>query len=85
MSQEKVNQKKYDKTHRKSILRKKKLEEALSLVVVFVIGVAIVGWIGFSIYTKVQSAKEDTHTHEYVEVNTSALQDYMSTVDTEEE
>ena len=52
MSQEKVDKKRYERDHRRSIIRKKKIEEALSIVCVSVIGLAIVGWIGFSIYTK---------------------------------
>ena len=80
MSQEKVDQKKYDKTHRRSLLRKKRLEEFLSIACVSIIGLAIIGWIGFSVYTKIQSADAENATVEYAEIDNSALQDYLATL-----
>ncbi|MCR5581658.1 MAG: hypothetical protein K6F66_08750 [Pseudobutyrivibrio sp.] len=80
MSQQKVDQKKYDKTHRKSIVRKKKFEEFLSIACVSVIAVAIVAWIGFSVYTKWQAAEEANATYEYFDISTNAIQDYLSTL-----
>ncbi|MBE5912297.1 hypothetical protein [Pseudobutyrivibrio sp.] len=82
MSQEKVDKKKYEKTHRRSLLRKKKLEEFFSIACVSIIGLAIVGWIGFSIYTKVQESQAElaASTIEYHEINASAIQDYVSTL-----
>ena len=53
MSQQKVDQKKLDKKNRRSTLRKKKIEEVLSLALVSVIAIAIVAWVGYSIYSKV--------------------------------
>ena len=58
MSQEKVNQKKHLKENRKSIVRKKKIEEFVSLAIVAVIGIAIVVWVGFSVYDKFQKSAE---------------------------
>ena len=81
MSQEKVDQKKYDKAHRRSILRKKKIEEALSLVCVGVIAVAIVVWIGFSVYNKVESTAAENITYEYYDITTTAIQDYLSSLE----
>ncbi len=77
MSQQKVDQKKYDKAHRQSIVRKKKIEEVISIAIVSVIGLAIVAWVGFSIYTKVQQSAEENAVYEYHDVDTSALQDYL--------
>ena len=81
MSQEKVDQKKYNKQHRKSLVRKKKFEEALSVICVSVIAVAIVAWIGFSIYNKAESAAAENITYEYYDITTTAIQDYLSTLD----
>ncbi len=80
MSQQKVDQKKLDKKNRKSILRKKKIEEFLSIAVVSIVGVAIVAWVGYSIYTKVQTAAEQNVSYEYFDINSSAIQDYLSSL-----
>lgn len=80
MSQQKVDQKKHDKANRKSILRKKKIEEIASLVCVTVIAIAIVGWIGYSIYNKAEQTKEANATYEYNEITTTAIQDYLNTL-----
>ena len=78
MSQQKVDQKKLDKKNRRSILRKKKAEEIASIAVASIIGLAIVGWVGFSIYTKVQDASEANAPVVYNEIDTSAIQYYLS-------
>ena len=80
MSQQKVDQKKYEKTHRRSLLRKKKLEEFLSIACVSVIAIAIVAWIGFSVFTKVEENAEANATTEYFEIDSSGIQDYLSSL-----
>lgn len=80
MSQEKVDKKKFEKTHRKSLLRKKKLEEFLSIACVCVIAVGIVAWIGFSVYTKVEDSKEANTTSQFYEIDSSALQEYLGSL-----
>ena len=82
MSQEKVDQKKYDRTHRKSLVRKKKIEEFLSITCVAVITIAIVAWVGFSIYTKVEANNEENAETSvvYNEIDNSAIQNYLSTL-----
>ena len=81
MSQEKVDQKKYDRVHRKSLVKKKKIEEAMSLVCLAAISLFIVGWIGFSVYTKAKTAAAENMTYEYYDIDTSALQDYVSALE----
>ncbi len=81
MSQQKVDQKKLDKKNRRSTLKKKKIEEVLSLVVVAIIGLAIIVWVGFSVYTKVQQSAAENATYEYYDIDTAAIQDYLSTLD----
>ena len=78
MSQQKVDQKKLDKKNRRSTLRKKKIEEVVSLVVVSIIAIAIVAWVGYSVYSKVQSAAVENATYEYFDIDTAAIQDYLS-------
>ncbi|MBE5902997.1 MAG: hypothetical protein E7275_01810 [Pseudobutyrivibrio sp.] len=80
MSQEKVDKKKFEKTHRRSLLRKKKLEEFLSIACVCVIAVGIVAWIGFSVYTKVENSKEANTTSQFYEIDSSALQEYLGSL-----
>lgn len=80
MSQEKVDKKKFEKTHRRSLLRKKKLEEFLSIACVCVIAVGIVTWIGFSVYTKVEDSKEANATSQFYEIDSSALQEYLGSL-----
>ncbi|MCR5195823.1 MAG: hypothetical protein K6D38_05860 [Pseudobutyrivibrio sp.] len=82
MSQEKVDQKKYDKTHRRALVRKKKIEEFLSLACVLVITVAVFGWVGYSIYSKASKDDEANKTYEYHDIDTSAITDYISSLDT---
>ena len=78
MSQQKVDQKKLNKKNRRATLRKKKIEEVLSIAVVSIIGIAIVAWVAFSIYTKVQTSAEENATYDYFTIDTSAIQDYLS-------
>ena len=80
MSQEKVDKKKFEKTHRRSLLRKKKLEEFLSIACVCVIAVGIVAWIGFSVFTKVEDSKEANATSQFYEIDSSALQEYLGSL-----
>ena len=80
MSQENVDKKKFEKTHRRSLLRKKKLEEFLSIACVCVIAVGIVAWIGFSVYTKVEASKEANTTSQFYEIDSSALQEYLGSL-----
>lgn len=80
MSQEKVDKKKFEKTHRRSLLRKKKLEEFLSIACVCVIAVGIVAWIGFSVFTKVEESKEANTTSQFYEIDSSALQEYLGSL-----
>ena len=80
MSQQKVDQKKLDKKNRRSILRKKKIEEIISITVVSIIGIAIIAWVGYSVYSKVQSSAAENASYEYFDVDTAALQDYLADI-----
>ena len=80
MSQQKVDQKKLDKKNRRATLRKKKIEEILSLTIVSIIAIAIVAWVGYSVYSKVQSSAAENTSYEYYDIDTAAIQDYLSTL-----
>ena len=80
MSQQKVDQKKLDKKNRKSILRKKKIEEFLSIAVASIFAIAVVVWIGYSVYNKAQTNAEANATYEYFDIDTAAIQDYLSSL-----
>lgn len=80
MSQEKVDKKKFEKTHRRSLLRKKKLEEFLSIACVCVIAVGIVAWIGFSVYSKVEESEAANATSQFYEIDTTSLQEYLGSL-----
>ena len=60
--------------------KKKKIEEIASLVCVSIIAIAIVGWIGFSVYKKAEQVKLANATYEYNEITTTAIQDYLGTL-----
>ncbi len=78
MSQEKVNKYKEEKANRKAILKREKRNRMIGRIVGSVIGLALVGWIGFSIYDKVATGMETAQT----EVKLEALTNYLTGLDT---
>ena len=50
MSQEKVDRYKKEKANRKQIMRKEKMANLLRKCVVGIVGLILVGWIGYSAY-----------------------------------
>ena len=80
MSQEKVDKKKFEKTHRRSLLRKKKLEEFLSIACVCVIAIGIVARIGFSVYSKVEESEAANVTSQFYEIDTTSIQEYLGSL-----
>ena len=79
MSQEKVDKKKFEKTHRRSLLRKKKLEEFLSITCVCVIAIGILAWIAFSVYSKVEESAANV-TSQFYEIDTTSIQEYLGSL-----
>lgn len=80
MSQEKVNRYKEEKANRKEILAKEKRKQAITKVCAGVIALALVGWIGYSVYD--MAMRPDTST---IEMDASALDSYLSSMGTESE
>ena len=84
MSQEKVNKYKEEKANRKTILKRHKRNRIIARVISSVIGLAIVGWIGYSIYDRAMTNIKTSQT----EVDLAAVNDYISGLteaDTEED
>ena len=84
MSQEKVNKYKEEKANRKTILKRQKRNRIIARVISSVIGLVIVGWIGYSIYDRAMTNIKTSQT----EVDLAAVNDYISGLteaDTEED
>lgn len=80
MSQEKVDRYKERKKNRKQIMKKEKRMRFLGYSVTALIGLAIVGWAGWSVYASYESKKPAS----YTEVNLDAISDYFSNLNVEE-
>lgn len=78
MSQEKVNRYKEEKANRKEILAKEKKKKAVTKVVAAVIALALVCWVGYSVYDV--ATRPDTST---IEMDASALDSYLSSMGAE--
>ena len=76
MSQEKVNRYKEEKANRKQILKRQKRNKIIARVIGSVICVAIVGWIGFSVYDSTAKKIAASQT----EVVLDAVSDYMQSL-----
>ena len=76
MSQAKVDNYKKNKANRQKMMKKEKFLHRLEMVGITLVCVVFVGWIGYSIYAKVERAQGTTQ--ETVEFDASAVQDYVS-------
>ena len=83
MSQAKVDRYKEEKKNRAKIMKKEKREENLFKVCGGLLAVAVAAWIGVSVYTSLKPAPPAEETEQTVEnytVDTSALDDFLSSV-----
>lgn len=69
MSQEKVDRYKQEKANRKKNMKKQKIQNAFRKLAVSVIGLAVVGWIGYSAYHTYESNRPK----EEVQIDYTAL------------
>ena len=76
MSQQKVEQYKKDKANRKKILAREKFRTRVAGCAVGIVCLAIVGYIGYSVYDYVESNKATV----YTQVNVDAISDYESSI-----
>jgi len=80
MSQKKVDQYKEQKANRKQIMKKEKRMRTIRVCAVSVIGLALVGWIGYSAVSKYQSSQP----REVADVDYSAVSEYIQSLSAEE-
>ncbi len=73
MSQEKVNRYKEEKANRKQILAKEKRHKHMLQFVGIVIALALVCWLGYSVYD--MATRPDTSA---LTINTTALDEYLN-------
>ena len=76
MSQKKVDSYKAGKIGRSKAARKEKLIDKLEILAWVAICVAMVGWIGFSAYAKIEAKQESVVTETVMD--TSAIDNYVS-------
>ena len=76
MSQKKVDSYKAGKAGRSKASRKEKLIDKLEILAWIAICVAMVGWIGFSAYAKIETKQESVVTETVMD--TSAIDNYVS-------
>ena len=72
MSQAKVDNYKKSKANRQKIMKREKIMHRLEMVCIALVCVVFVGWIGYSVYAKIDRAQET------VEFDASAVQNYVS-------
>lgn len=86
MSQAKVDRYKEEKRNRAKIMAKEKREWMMMKVGGAILGLAILGWAGGSVYYNVKHPATEETTQEVEEkptytVNTSALEDYLDSLE----
>ena len=74
MSQEKVNKYKEQKANRKQLIKQEKRNRTISRLIGAVLGLALIGWIGYSAYDSITTSIKTAQT----EVDLSAVTDYIS-------
>lgn len=75
MSQEKVNLNKERKINRKKEVHKRKINHIIEIICICAIAIALIGWIGFSVYKKHEADVAENPT--VLTTDTSALNDYI--------
>ena len=83
MSQKKVDNYRAGKMNRSKAARKEKLIDRREILAWVVICVAMIGWIGYSAYAKIEQKQESVVTE--TTMDTSALDNYVSCVTSDTE
>lgn len=78
MSQAKVDYNKEQKYNRKKLVKKQKVQRVVGTIAATVVAVALIGWVGFSMYNKQQDGKAAEITK--LTLDSSALSDYTSSL-----
>ena len=80
MSQEKVNKYKEEKANRKKEVAKKKMQKKLYTILGAVLGIALVAWIGVSVYLEIKADQEyESSVKAAQEAWSEWLEDYYAT------
>lgn len=79
MSQEKVDRYKREKANRQKIIKKQKRMHRLEMAGLGLLAAAFVGWIGFSVYQKVDNYQ--TENPEQTVMDAGAIQEYLTMID----
>lgn len=83
MSQAKVDRKKEIRKNREAVARKNKLHERIAWMITGVIGLAIIAWLAFSLYQKIDEYEASKPIdYKYYEADTSAVNEYVDDVAT---
>ena len=83
MSQAKVDRYKEEKRNRAKLIKKEKREWMFTQLGLAAIAVIIIGWVGMSIYTSIQDSNEEAQVLETYTIDTSALDEYISSLSAE--
>lgn len=75
MSQEKVERYKKEKANRKELMKKEKRKAMLTKIACSIVALALVGWIGFSVYDSVTSAPVQGKN---ITVDMNSIENYMA-------
>ena len=81
MSQEKVNKYKEEKVNRKKNMKKEKMERLVRRTVAALVGIVIIGWIGYS----ADDIYETNRPKQTAEINYDAIDNYQQGLDSEAE
>lgn len=84
MSQAKVDRYKEEKRNRAQIIKKEKREWMAVKAGMSLVALVLVAWVGFSVYHTVNTTDAVTEKPAYT-LNTSAIEDFMTNLDVEEE
>jgi predicted anti-sigma-YlaC factor YlaD len=78
MSQAKVDRYKEEKRNRQKIMKREKREWAATKAGLSLIGLVLVAWVGFSVYSGVTSSDTTESEKPTYTINTSAVDDFLS-------
>lgn len=80
MSQEKVDRYKKEKANRKEIMRKKQRAAVLRIATMCVVGVLLLGWIGYSAY----NLHEEKQPRKVAEIDYTSINGYLQSLELSE-
>lgn len=85
MSQAKVDRYKEEKRNRAQIIKKQKREWMAMKAGMSLVALVMVAWVGFSVYNTLNPADTTAAEKPTYTLDTSAIDDFMGTLDSEEE